>query len=245
MGFEPPTLNLFEKLRARERAAARPARTSTGRARSTTASPESPVRPPPPTRLSARRTHNTTHRRDLPGAPRAEPAATRFVPRVLGIGRAGVSPSPTSPVAHLPLPSVTRARKRLAARKKKKGGRRVRRRRRAACTVLRRRAVPDACFSRNQHDLVVYRFKGFGAADESAADEPGRAAGPAPPRAARPAPGALGSEAHPVAPPPRRARACGETARVAQPRRRATDTSTCCTRARSPWTPTCSRATSP
>ena len=40
--------------------------------------------------------------------------------RVLGIGRAGVSPSPTSPVAHLPLPSVTRARKRLAARKKKK-----------------------------------------------------------------------------------------------------------------------------
>ena len=39
------------------------------------------------------------------------------------------------------------------------------------------------CFSRNQHDLVVYRFKGFGAADESAADEPGRAAGPAPPSA--------------------------------------------------------------
>ena len=39
------------------------------------------------------------------------------------------------------------------------------------------------CFSRNQHDLVVYRFKGFGAADESVADEPGRAAGPATPSA--------------------------------------------------------------
>ena len=72
------------------------------------------------------------------------------------------------------------------------------------------------CFSRNQHDLVVYRFKGFGAADESAADEPGRAAGPAPPSAARPKTRALGSEAHPVAPPPRRKRRGGEP-RVAQP----------------------------
>ena len=93
------------------------------------------------------------------------------------------------------------------------------------------------CFSRNQHDLVVYRFKGFGAADESAADEPGRAAGPAPPSAGE-AENGRRIRAHLVAPPPRRAR---REPRVAQPATTRDRTSTCCTRARSLWTPTCSR----
>ena len=101
MGFEPPTLNLFEKLRARERAAARPgAHVHRSRAFYDSVFPNHTVRPAPPTRLSARRTHDTTHRLDLPGAPRAEPAATRFVRVSSG------SAAPAS-LRRPPLPSLT------------------------------------------------------------------------------------------------------------------------------------------